>query len=358
MKKEKLILVTGLMRIWSGITSIAMGLRDHDIRFLFFYQEISENYTFENSSLYDLEFAGKQRLKNLFQFFTLMRKRRPDHVEIYHHLPDPWILIGQLLITWLLRTPIVTVCTGGEILYWENHTRLKKFSVWLSFLLSQAVIIKELYMRDSIIKHRIGDMRKCTLIHNAIPVRQPPTYVRSDPEVLFLNTFKPWRNIEMLIQAAKIVLEKHPGTTFSLVGLTGRSDEQALKELVERLQVNDSVRLLPFTKEPQAYFEKASIYVLPADVVFCNNSLLEAMERGVPPVVADVPGAELIVEHEVSGLRVERDPQELARAILRLLEDEPFRLELGRGARKKIEQDFNEASRSASLVSIYRGIKK
>lgn len=353
MKQRKIVLVTGLTRIWAGITNIAQGLFEENIRFVYFYQEVLDIHTFQNNRLYDIEFAPIERFKNLVQFFKLIRTTRPSHIEFYHHLYDPWLIIGQLVIAKIFNLPIMTICTGGEIRKWEAHNRLKRFSIRLSFLFSRVVILKEVYMKDYVIKHRIGNVKKCQLLNNAMLVGSEPSYIRNKPNVLFLNRFNPYRNVELIIKAAKLVLNQRPNTQFLLVGKLGYSTENTYQEIILDLKLQDSVKLLPFTTDPHSYYDNASIFLLPADVVFCNNALLEAMERGVPPIVSDVDGAELIVEHCVSGLIVPRDHEELAKAILLLLEDEELRVKLGRGARKKIEQDFNEKQRAESLLTIY-----
>lgn len=353
MTENKTIIVTGLTRIWAGITNIAKGLLDKNIKYIYFYQEHQEFYTQEDANTYEVRYAPHKRIKNIIEFFRLMRKQRPVHIEVYHHLPDPWLIIWQIIIARILNIPIITICTGGEILYWKDHTKAKKISVRLAFLFSKVVILKELYMQEYILKYGIGNLNKCEIIYNSIPIMQEPKYLKEEPNILFLNTFKPWRNIELIINAAEIVLKKKLHANFILVGLAGKKPENHIQKLVSEKKLTNHIRLLPFTKDPQKYYDTASIFLLPADVVFCNNALLEAMERGVPPIVSDVKGSELIVEHRVSGLIVQRNAEELAEAIILLLENEELRMQLAKGARKKIEKDFDEKRRSELLFKIY-----
>ena len=88
--------------------------------------------------------------------------------------------------------------------------------------------------------------------------------------------------------------------------------------------------------------------------VFCNNALLEAMKSGIPPIVADVAHADLVVEHNVSGLVVKKDNALWEKAIISLLADEDFRLRLAKGARQKVAKDFDEAARANRLEAIYQ----
>jgi glycosyltransferase involved in cell wall biosynthesis len=219
--------------------------------------------------------------------------------------------------------------------------------------MARVVFIKELYMRDYIRRYRICDPSKLAFIHNHIPVRPIDSYSRKKRTVLFLNLFKPWRNVDLIVRAAPQVLEVFPDTQFRLVGMTGRPTEKLIAETIVTLDLENDVLLLPFAKTPELEYEHASVFVLPADLVYCNNALLEAMERGVPPIVADVPGSELVVEHGVSGLCVERTPEAIAHAIIDLFADENERQNLAQGARHRIEKEFDERHRTRMLLDQY-----
>jgi glycosyltransferase involved in cell wall biosynthesis len=355
LSEGKTIFVTGLTRIWAGVTSVADGLLKRNIRTIFYHMEIhQELYRLETIRDYEVVSAPRNRLSNLSSFYKCIRHTRPDHIELYHHLPDDWITIGQIFIAMFLRIPLVTVCTGGEILYWKDHSNLRKTAVRISLLFSKVVIVKELYMKESIIKHNISSTNKLEFVHNAIELGPEPTYRRQKRKILFLNTFKKYRNMELIIRAVPGVLKSFPDTEFLLVGLTGKKGEADHIQLVDDMKLGNSVKLLPFTKTPQQYYDDAAIFLLPADIVFCNNALLEAMKSGIPPIVADVAHADLVVEHNVSGLVVKKDSTLWEKAITSLLADENFRLRLAKGARQKVEKDFDEAARSNRLKAIYQ----
>ena len=77
------------------------------------------------------------------------------------------------------------------------------------------------------------------------------------------------------------------------------------------------------------------------------------MERGVPPIISDAPGADLIVENYKSGLIVKRNVQDIAEAICYLLGNESVRIEMGKEARKRVRTNFDEGSRSETLYDLY-----
>jgi glycosyltransferase involved in cell wall biosynthesis len=92
------------------------------------------------------------------------------------------------------------------------------------------------------------------------------------------------------------------------------------------------------------YLSAADIYVFPSRHEGFPVAPLEAMGCGLPIVATDAQGIPDILEggEASGGLIVPRDnAAELARALGRLLDDDAWRLELGKRARRRIEAEFS-----------------
>ena len=82
--------------------------------------------------------------------------------------------------------------------------------------------------------------------------------------------------------------------------------------------------------------------------------LLEAMALGTPCVGTDVTGIPELVRNEETGLCVPAgDPEALAAALGRILDDPAMRLRLSRAGRARIERDFDGAENAAQLRAIF-----
>jgi len=82
--------------------------------------------------------------------------------------------------------------------------------------------------------------------------------------------------------------------------------------------------------------------------------MLEAMAAGCPVVATTVGGAEEIATNEQHALLVPpADPDEMANAIERLLDDKPLRDRLVEGARRRIETNHSPARRAARITEVY-----
>jgi glycosyltransferase involved in cell wall biosynthesis len=294
---------------------------------------------------------------------------RPDVVEVYTSI-NFLVLFPMLLWVAARGVPLVVMCRGE--LYppvFERYTPLQRWLFVRMLRMAGLVVYKEVYMEEQLALFCPSVPR--LFWSNAIPVRaEPPSYARAGDEVLFLNFFKEWRNLDLVVRAAARVRERVPGVRFRLVGGTDRlassgefyaglnDYERTIHELIAELGVEDMVEVLPFTHEVEPFYAAAKLYLLPADLVFCNYALLEAMERGVPPIVsADRdPNARRIVDHGVNGLVVPLDAAALADAIVELLEDEPRRQALGRAARARVMEEFDLVRWIEGLADAYTAL--
>lgn len=350
------VVVTGIARLWRGATSVADGLWKYkSIRTTFNYLEVNPIYTLDTDPHHAVESSPKNSLLNWIAFTKLIKVVNPSHIDYYFHLNINYQL-GQLIALRVLNYPFVAICTGAEILSWENHSWIKKLLIKRAMKYARAVVLKELYMEDIIIKYSIVDREKIVHVHNTIEVGSEPIYERSGKVVLFLNTFKKFRNVDLLVKAAPLVLKDYPEAKFLLVGSTGREEEGVVARLIVELGLEKQVHILPFTKSADGFFIKASVFVLPADIVYLNNALLEAMGHGVPPIISNVQGSDKIVDNGRNGLIVERTPEGIAEAITYLFGNERIRVNMAIQARTKIKTCFNESARSEKLYSLYNSL--
>jgi glycosyltransferase involved in cell wall biosynthesis len=310
--------------------------------------------------------AGRIASKNIFRHFVEVvrdiRRLRPDHIELFLAV-RPWTLLFYVLVCSLSRLPLLAWCRGSEILNWERHHPVRRWVNGLALRRSRVVLLRELYMRDIIERFRVFDLSRSVFFPNSISMERLTTdETRIGTEVLFLNTLKPWRNPHLIVEAAAIVAAAVPDARFRVVGSTAHleSYSPAPKSLEERFiasiheaGLEDRFGVFPFTDETTPHWSASAIFLLPADIVFCNFALLEAMREGLVPIVADVEGSDLIVEDGVSGFIVPRDAAAIAEKIRLLLADPDLRARMSQSARERVRRDYDTAERAIELVRLY-----
>ncbi|GIL15772.1 MAG: hypothetical protein BroJett039_09450 [Chloroflexota bacterium] len=295
---------------------------------------------------------------------------RPRHVEVY----DPEIAgrfwTACIKIISFLRIKLVILNRGGAFGYDEQSDPKK---LWLSKLYNDAtcIIYKELYMKSLFLqKYGLRDPNKLALVHNRVRIEPEPLVERSgNPVVLYLNSFGRWKRPDLCIQAAAVVCQHFPNVEFWFVGdipnnkLATENYKNSvwrhfgaaeLQTQAEQLRVGEQIKFFDFTDNPTPFYDRAWVFLFPSDLVFCNFSLLEAMERGIPPIISDAQDGERIVDDGITGFRVPQTGEAIARRVLALLEDEALRRKMGLAARAKIIKEYNIADTAKILADVYR----
>jgi sugar transferase (PEP-CTERM/EpsH1 system associated) len=103
-----------------------------------------------------------------------------------------------------------------------------------------------------------------------------------------------------------------------------------------------------------ALLRSMDVYALSSRVEGISNTILEAMATGLPVVATRVGGNEELVEEGVTGTLVPpRDPEALAAALARYVEDEKLRREQGGAGRRRAEKEFGLDRMVERYVEVY-----
>jgi glycosyltransferase involved in cell wall biosynthesis len=132
-------------------------------------------------------------------------------------------------------------------------------------------------------------------------------------------------NNEAFFKAAALVLQSRPETRFLCTGM--ENEPQALR-WVKSLGIASQCELLPqqTRHEMAGLFRRSRIMVSPSNHDGTPNTLLEAMACGCLPVAGDLESVREWITHTENGILVNpNDPQDLAQALLRGLDDDNLR---------------------------------
>ena len=171
--------------------------------------------------------------------------------------------------------------------------------------------------------------------------------------------YQKYRRTAVFLEAVKTIAKEFPNVRLLLVGRSGQI-EQSVIQPMRQLGVEKWVVLGGYqTKDYLATLACMDIFVfLMAGSDGTARALREAMAMGKPVIVANRGMLPELVEDGVSGLVVNDNAEELARAALRLLQRPELREALGKAAYQKAHRDFRLDRQVEAVESFYQAMIK
>jgi colanic acid/amylovoran biosynthesis glycosyltransferase len=154
----------------------------------------------------------------------------------------------------------------------------------------------------------------------------------------------------VLIRALKMLSDRGYDLELRLAG-NGPSKAQ-LEALTKQLDLEHQIHFLGFLSENEIIDElqRSDVFVLPSFVEGVPVSVMEAMAIGVPVIATNIAGTSELIKNGETGLLIRpSDPEALADAVVRMIDDYDFRKRSAELGRKKVEAEFDVDKETAKL---------
>lgn len=177
-----------------------------------------------------------------------------------------------------------------------------------------------LTQRDRAKWERALRARNAVVIPNALPFAMPERpSERTSKVALAVGRLTHAKGFDVLLHAWKIVAREHPDWRLDIVGDGELHD--ALLSLRDRLDLSESVRLLPARRDLGSLYRGASLFCLSSRYEGFGLVLIEAMAYGLPVVATDCEtGPREVLGAEAHGTLVPVDDADaLGHAICRTI---------------------------------------
>jgi glycosyltransferase involved in cell wall biosynthesis len=227
------------------------------------------------------------------------------------------------------------------------RTKLKKF-VWSRLFDCFTVLTNA----DLSVAKRKG-LRNVSVLYN--PLFLAPS-LKSLPYkqkiVLSMGRMDIWhcKGFDLLVTAWNRVSAKHPDWKLKIVG---KGDDKTLTMLKSLSKDLNSIEFLPYTSNPAALYEEASIYVLSSRYEGWGLVMVEAMSQGCATIACDYKGrqSEVITDGENGLLCDVGNADAIAEKIELLIENDELRTRIQRTAPSSVER-FSEDKVAKRLVEL------
>jgi len=198
----------------------------------------------------------------------------------------------------------------------------------------------------------------CHVVHCGIEVEEFRSLAhRPKPgRVICVCRLSRKKGLDFAIRACAKLRDDNVKFLFEIAG--DGPQHRHLEELIERLHLEDNVKLLGAKPNDQLieFFSQACVFLMPCiqtpdgDMDGIPVAMMEAMACEVPVVSTTISGIPELVEDGLTGrLAPEKDADALAEILKELLEDMDKTERLGKAGREHVLRDFSISENAAKL---------
>lgn len=167
-----------------------------------------------------------------------------------------------------------------------------------------------------------------------------------------------WKGQKLFVDMAGIVHQEHPEAVFLIAGdaYIGESYlEDDLRAYIEKKSLKNTVKLLGRVTNMDGFYRSLDIFVLPSiQPEPFGLVIIEAMEYGLPVVATNHGGPTEIITDGKDGYLVDyANAYEMAEKILKLLDDEIHRSNIGEAGLKMKRERFSVSAMVKGIETVF-----
>lgn len=353
---------------------LSLKSQGHEVyAFISEYQDKSELNKVETLGAipvcYDLNRGGLNPLSDLKQTYILAQKIKaiqPDLVFSYFAKP---VIFGTVAAK-LARVPkVIGMLEGLGYTFTDQpegqsqKTRLIKSIQVLLYKLSLPKLDKLIFLNPDdpidLLNHYNIHVKDVEILGGiGLNLKEYP-YVPHMPypknlNFLFIGRLLKEKGIYDFIAAAKLVKQKYPDITFTVLGSIDHANMGALKQHELDELINTGIIQYPgHVSNVKDWIAACDVFVLPSYREGVPRSTQEAMAIGRPVITTDVPGCRETVNNGLNGFIVEKwNPKALAEKMIFLIENPTELQKMGLESYKIAQQNFDADQVNQRLLNI------
>ncbi|MEA2053404.1 MAG: glycosyltransferase family 4 protein [Euryarchaeota archaeon] len=297
-------------------------------------------------SLFILFFSG-------FKYFGSLK---PD--VIHTHSADLGFFIA--ISAKLYRIPVVNTCHGVSFPD-KQYSFIKRFAE--RFFLKHAGFKRIIVVEKNILKFfDDAGIKNGVYIPNGVDIGQfdkEEAVLKADKKIrfLFVGRLEEQKGCGYLIQATRILIAETENFVIKIVG--DGSQRAILENLTEENNLGSYMTFLGGVEDEKLreLYRTSDVFILPSIWEGLPVTLLEAWSAELPVIVTNVGAIRDICVDEGNGLIVRpKDPESIAEAMLRMIEDEELRLKLAKNGVELVRREFSLESVVMSTLDLYEDV--
>ncbi len=311
----------------------------------------------------DLEGAGGKHYqlnvkeKNLVTMLWAMRKleqilvkEKVDLVHARSRVPA-WIAYFACRKT---RTPFITTCHG----YYSKHP-FSSVMGWSKLVIVPSQVIGHHMIQDfGVLPENIRCIPRSVDLRK-FDIPREDAQAKSRPTIAIVGRITPLKGHEYFLKAMARVVRTMPFVKIWIIGdapAEKESYKEGLLALTKYLGLTEHVEFLGNRKDIPQLLSQVDVLVLSTVTQESfGRVILEAQAAGVPVVATRVGGVvELIDEGETGLLVSPKEPEEMAQAVVKILQDKALARQMVEKAKAKILSQYTLEHMASQTMKVYQ----
>ena len=269
--------------------------------------------------------------------------------------------LAAILLKKELKIPVICTAHGGDtyilpfrskLYYYQAKTAINNADTVVAVSERLKKIILEISPQSKNVQVITNGIDLAWLEHKASSgSSQKPL------KILFVGRLSIEKGIEELLRAFLLLSTENADSELVLVGKNMTSWLETFlnqHELQDRVKVTGEINHAELT----AFYENASIFVLPSHMEGMPTVMFEAMGVGLPVIISDVGGVSEVIKNNVNGLLIKAgDWKDLYLKLKLLINDEKLRARLGAEARKTVDMHYTWDINAGKMQKIYSTLR-
>jgi alpha-maltose-1-phosphate synthase len=317
------------------------------------YQEIQTNRV-------KLHMFESNRLNIIFKLISLVRRINPDiiHIQVQGGIDNFIVFVYYKLVK---KRPVVATFHDVKL-----HLGTKSFFMtfvryWIRKYANALIVHGERLRQQMIQEYNVSPDRVYVMNigeHEVTPFKKyEQNDIKDDGKtILFFGRIYEYKGLKYLIEAEPIISKQIPGMKIIIAG-TGENFKK-YEDMIGERAGNYIIHnyLIPY-KQGAEIFQRSSVVVLPYVEASQSGVVLTAYGFKKPVVITDVGSIPEIVDNNITGLIVPpKNPEKLAEAIIKLLNDENLRKQMGENAYTKLKTDLSFDTIAQKTINLYQDV--
>lgn len=304
----------------------------------------------------------------------LLEDWRPGGQPTIFHAHDWLSLDSARELKYEYKLPMVATVHATEYgrhggIFTDTHRYIHEQEYWLTYEAWRVIVCSE-FMKGEAERLFNCPADKIDIIYNGVNAakfefdwteeerlaHRAKLALPDEKIVMYVGRFVREKGIQVLLNAASVVLAQEPNTKFLIVGGGHR---ERFEKFLDWAGLREKVLFTGFMANRSLFqlYRVADVAVFPSLYEPFGIVALEGMAAGAPVVSSDAGGLKEVVLHDETGTTTfAGDPESLAWGILRVLRDPERAKKLSEKARKRLRQDFDWSLIADQTIEVYNQV--